>query len=462
VWTRVLLGAFNIHLICLLGCSTGSRGRLPAMPESPAFEVEAQSERELCRSESFQLRSFQFLLDDSGSMKGFQNALLGATRGVDAALSRLLASRSNTDTVEFTNCLFGLPGGIRCRPARPSAEAFQGVGDTALDQAAAAATGYDLTVILTDGIAATATGAAKECAGGVDAVCVASQLIQSLLPATREEPIMNGGAWLVPVRLAFAGTVYTEQSLPVAAFRKDEAQAAAEIDMGMKVTIQRPTLSSSGQLQFQYAGDRYAVLMIVAKRAEIGRMAIRAIAGAGLASGTPIELFPGLPESPADFSLAPLPGRRGSKNFSLYSGHRVDCDDSALGQLTLVPPNREAGACTKIISLPALRLYVGAPAHAHPVSHAGLQYPVATIACDDIPRCASGRTSIRYSASIVKDKTLAKLQSPGSTDLLRRYHTLSLAQHPHRILAFSDLLSAFYQSERFARLPDWHKVDLCK
>ena len=161
----------------------------------------------------------QILLDSSGSMVGMQKLVPQLTNWMQHSLS--LLRRSSLEIREGRVCQFStrfetggasFPG--QCSPSLTQPlQGFQAGGDTNLHRAIESAAQYDLTMILTDGVAATGSGGAGDCASGVDAGCVARSLrsvVTSRSPSRREAE--DWGFWLIPVVVPYDGKFSASKS----------------------------------------------------------------------------------------------------------------------------------------------------------------------------------------------------------------------------------------------------------
>jgi len=384
---------------------------------------------------------------------------------------------------------FGGTQGIQgCRGGRLSGTGFRGQGETALDKAVSAASDRDLTIIFTDGIAAAATGGGSDCARGVDTACVAMRL-ENFARAQVGGPIeSHAGIWLVPLRLDFAGVLYTEEPRNIASFNSMEAMKSAAEDLKVAVKISKPRLGSDRLLQFEYVGPRYGFLLILSREARTGRAFVQelarrakdfastgqSISGRTMEAETPLELFPGYIADVEQVQTSALPDRyRKIKNFALRPDdktgvRRISCDAGVIGELTFTTRGSNAGTnCAGLVSIPVLEfdppIRVGAPDKLS--LNLFKQLPKTRLSCDSLPDCASSAAIIRFPLKVNGRRTVTTVDQDGSAqrEALRRYDTKSLALAPHRIHSLGELVRNFYNRLGESRpVTDWTTVSLCR
>jgi hypothetical protein len=271
----------------------------------------------------------QILLDSSGSMVGVQKLIPQLTTWMQHSLS--LLRRSSLEVREGRVCQFStrfekggtsFPG--QCSPSLTQPlQGFQASGDTNLHRAIESAAQYDLTLILTDGVAATGSGGAGDCASGVDAGCVARNLRSVVTSRSlgRQEA-EDWGFWLVPVVVPYNGKFFTEQKLAADTFDPKVVADHVRADTGRTVTIGKPYQLRDGELAFEsYQGPRAMLLIVLARSTTLGRGMVQALwertdflgirqirslkdYSGSLSALPPMELFPGLAETLEWHSLA--------------------------------------------------------------------------------------------------------------------------------------------------------------
>jgi hypothetical protein len=186
-WRTKRLRSSTIQCLVLLACLVsalscgGANQRQRGAPASGerATLVVPGGLLSLCETQRPAMaNSVQLLIDDSGSMAGFRGELVGVANWLDLTLSKVLAGGTDIRSSVQT-CLFGGSAGVHsCAPGRFNAQRFAGRGETALLQAVTAAhSDRDITIILTDGVAASGIAQTAACSSGVvDPICVAREL----------------------------------------------------------------------------------------------------------------------------------------------------------------------------------------------------------------------------------------------------------------------------------------------
>jgi hypothetical protein len=299
----------------------------------------------------------------------------------------------------------------------------------------------------------------------------------------------HAGIWLVPLRIDFAGVLYTEELRDPASFNSMEAMNLVADDVKTPVKIGRPRLGADGLLQFDYVGPRYAFLLILSREARTGRAFVQELArrakDSALHMGSnkpdqnmiveaPLELFPGYIADAVDVQTAALPDQyRKVKNFALLrangtSVRRVSCDSGVTGELAFTTRESEAGSsCLGLVSMPVLEfdlpVRVGASDKLNLSLFQGL--PKTKLSCDSLPDCASPAAIIRFPLRVNGLQSVRAVDQDGSVprEALRRYDTKSLALAPHRIHSLGELVRNFYNRLGESRpVTDWTTVSLCR
>ena len=249
----------------------------------------------------------QVLIDGSGSMVGFDPKLPEVVRWSQHALSAIHNSALNIQNSRV--CTFREKEGVGgCTGMTGAVPPMQSRGDTNLHEAIDSAKDYSLTFVVTDGVAATGEKGKGDCATGVDAACVARSLVNWVHGGDTNE---DRGVWLVPLVAPYDGTFHTEEAIAPGSFRSEDAIQKIRADIPLDVSIQNPQTGPAGKLIYQYRGPRSLLLIVLAKKSEIGRAAIQALweraeyinvrqdQGSardylgGVAALTPIEVVPG-------------------------------------------------------------------------------------------------------------------------------------------------------------------------
>ncbi|HKO60516.1 MAG TPA: hypothetical protein VJV03_05095 [Pyrinomonadaceae bacterium] len=384
---------------------------------------------------------------------------------------------------------------------------IQSRGDTNLHEAINSASDYALTFVVTDGVAATGDKGKGDCATGVDAACVARSLVRWLHGGDTSE---DRGVWLVPLIAPYDGTFFTEEAIAPGNFRSDDAIQRIRADIPLDVSIQNPQSGAAGNLVYQYRGPRSLLLIVLAKKSEIGRAAIQALweraeymnvkqikgelreyAG-GVAALTAIEVAPGFLNKVSWTSLreSDEPGAmRGTLDAQKVGTPEktileVNCPDIGAnsGQYTLEgsgKPTQVAG-CVEIRMVPGvsfdlrpsrpeddgdLRQFIkgfSLPAGSYSSLNLDLGCP------NDTNRRCSGRpipvqlvAFMRYAEAADR---IASSDKPSSTAAaLSSLSTPHPSLEPHRINALSLIVTLFYREiANDARSAVLSSFDVCK
>lgn len=213
--------------------------------------------------------SVQLLFDSSGSMNGFAQAVPRVQRWMQQAVSGLRISQ--VETLRFRACYFNQSIGIsNCQGAFGPFEPFS---STNLHEAIQSAREFDLTVIATDGVAATGAGTG-DCAAGVDTACVAKSMRDVI---RNYVSIADPGIWLIPTISTFDGVFYSEQQVPADTFFPDRTVIRIQEEVGQRVRIDEPFVSEKGELNYRYQGPKTWFLLIIARTTDLGRAAVRSL-----------------------------------------------------------------------------------------------------------------------------------------------------------------------------------------
>jgi hypothetical protein len=248
----------------------------------------------------------QVLIDGSGSMVGFDHKLPEVIKWSQHAVSAI--QNSILTIGQSRICTFREKEGISgCTGMTGGAPLIKSKGDTNLHEAINSAKDYALTFIVTDGVAATGDKGKGDCATGVDAACVARSLVNAIHSDDSND---DRGLWIIPLVAPYDGPFFTEESIPPGGFHSEEAIQRVRSDIAMDASIQNPQTGYAGKLVYNYKGPRSLLLIVLAKKSNVGRAAIQALweraeylninevaeirqYKGGIAALTPVELYPG-------------------------------------------------------------------------------------------------------------------------------------------------------------------------
>ena len=250
----------------------------------------------------------QILVDVSGSMVGFRQALPTLASWGRQAVSQLA---TNSATLEdFRVCAFSAPLGIgQCSGFGTQVPSWEPRGETNLDQAIREGASFDLTVVITDGVAATGVAGTKGCASGVDAACVARALREFVHGEGYSTSAPDRSVHLLPLVADYSGPFFTEKAMPDPVFPGQQIVSTVQADTGIAATVQNPQVKN-GTLVYDYTGPRALVALVLSKSSVLGRDAVQAlvastgtyairltdtlrVGGPGLWRLEPMELYPG-------------------------------------------------------------------------------------------------------------------------------------------------------------------------
>ena len=440
----------------------------------------------------------QFLADDSASMNGFPAAMPVVAQWVELAFSHLRGSI--TQYAARRSCYFSQGRGIHdCSSSALAVKAFRAQGNTSLDQAIREAANFDLSVVLTDGIAATGATGGQGCAAGVDASCVAGSLEQAIAPRAGDPQAMTPGIWLVPLAASFDGRFYTEQRADPSSFDTGKAAAAVAAETSTVAEITAPGLDAAKQLAYRYRGPRLLLLLVVARDANLGRGFVQALAArrepgglaaldalkafqAGVAALPPIEVYPGVLPQWRFTGWKPeiVGGRRllcGTVGVNWdNSGLRVSCPAGTNGIVgrMIVQETPSGAGCTALKVAPQIRVsateFPGEPRLLEAARWEGRPVPVllAKLGCSGDWKKPCGSSYVQWSGTPDYKATADCLSAAGGcgsapVQAIAALSTAQLAYQPHRILGLKDTVVSFYQ--RVAgqtRAIPFLRLDICK
>jgi hypothetical protein len=252
--------------------------------------------------------SAQVLFDDSGSMSGYKAALPALALWSEQALSQV--RQHGMTWTRTRGCYFSTARSLAgCTSPLLAPSAFRGAGATSLHLAIDSAAQYDLTVLFTDGASASG-GGSGDCAGGVDAACVARAMARVLEPRPGEPQGAAGGIWIVPLVALYDGPLYTEQPLDPLQLNPEGIAQRVAAETSTNAIARDPKRDAKGLVVYQYTGPRAFLALILAKNATVGRAFLAALKArmqfsqilgltsmkayqSGIAAMRPIEVYPG-------------------------------------------------------------------------------------------------------------------------------------------------------------------------
>ena len=311
--------------LCVLLSLLASCGRTPQVVDGPGTEpsgsplVFMERPVKFCRRQPAKPWNggAQILLDSSGSMVGVKRAVPSIVNWLQHGVSQLRTSTldiTNSRLCEFSEAFTQSQGFGNCTELGRAPQRFEPSGNTNLHTAISSAKDYGLTMILTDGVDATGGRAAGDCAGGVDASCVARSLRAVVSTPGSQPEGVNWGVWVMPLAATYDGIFYTEESIAPSSFDLAGTQQKVRDETGVQPVVGKPVRGGDGRLNFTtYHGPRMLLLIVIARWADLGRDAIEtlwermdgldikradkmqdlAALSDGVASFSPIELYPG-------------------------------------------------------------------------------------------------------------------------------------------------------------------------
>ncbi|MBZ5538178.1 MAG: hypothetical protein LAO31_19670 [Acidobacteriia bacterium] len=431
----------------------------------------------------------QILIDSSGSLIGFQHTIAPLANWIKNSFSGL--RESMIDPVASSVCQFDQNKGIsNCTDFNQPLGPYRPSGDTNLHDAFRASRDNDLTFILTDGVAATGSRGSGDCAGGVDAACVARAMKDAMHAQSLEGDDVDRGLWIFPVVAQYDGTFFTEQPISPTAFQPNETirRIRSDSDVGAQVGIQNPHVSADGNLVFQYRGPRMILLIVIARWADLGRAAVQSLweraeflgirridqmraYSSGLATLLPIEVYPGF-LNPVRWQKLAERDSRGTIDVVLKpvldkSSITIQCPKSAQGEgdfsLTSSPLNEgQVAGCVPIRLLPAinLRLRPVRDEDATDLSKFVKDYGqqkgsysdlALHLACTpELARpCNSNPIVTQWTGYMNYEAAANCLASPEchspSLSLIKDLSTSNASIEPHRIFGLTDTVRVFFQ-----------------
>lgn len=422
----------------------------------------------------------QLLIDSSGSMIGFRSAIPQLDSWVRQAVShangrifRLSSQRS---------CYFSAGRGVFGCSSTGSLAPFNPRGDTNLHEAIRASREADVTVILTDGVSASGTRGSGDCAGGVDAACVARALQAAIQTQPGEPQETDRGVWIVPLAGIYDGTFYTEEF----DVKPDLALQHIQDETATVATIGGAVVGTDKKVNFPYKGPRALMLVVIGRPLASGRGFVQALMERapyaqvqalspqtgnhplknfqrGLAMLPPVEVFPGY-AAPVQWVGRPeIPAPKGVRQtcgtidfaWNAPATLRMDCAASGPNEAIFnlrAQSSRGPAGCMKMQVLPDLRIERQTTAGATPVrgaSWTGLEALQLRLACNRDSSFACNSNPYRIAWVGVPDFRAAAncLASPtcsGATaSFLRSLSTDTASAFPHRIYGLRETIERF-------------------
>jgi len=487
----LLLGVVLLILACFVVLAifprhTATNAPAPTLDEAPGVVTLAEPVA-YCPplSQTIPHGRVQVLVDSSGSMLGVRQSVIGSLRWVEQGLSRLRDSALVFDEVRLAR-FDAARGIVTSGNFSALAAGYTPGGQTTLHRAILASRDFDLTFIITDGVAASGTGSG-DCAAGVDAACVARAFRDAVHPEQTTAISPQPGIWMMPLWVRHSGIFYTEEPAGTAAFDGAASLQKVHSELGQDVSIANVRADREGNLVFDYTGPRGILLFVIARSDDLGRRAIAALrermaennvaavtslreSGGPLSAFPPIELYPGyLPRLDwIDFEEAETP-MRGTLDVS-FGGRRriaVECAPGGRneGEFNLTgrwPPR--GGRCIDIYQLPAFEFEFAArnardeasvAAFIAESNHAtdsdrenfrlrlqcgeGEQRPCSS---DPVPITWIAQSRYDYRADASAD------DRSSAAAIVRAVATTDLVTQPHRIYGLESLLTIFFEEVR--------------
>ncbi len=500
---KLLRQTATATLLALLALSGACRSCRPKPAnQSPCADSPAESAPvfinqpvNYCASRPIEPRrgSVQMLVDSSGSMVGFKNAVPQLVNWAQHSFSLLNTSALRIQSSRLCQFSQALPGGIANCASGQAFAAYQPSGNTNIHEAIRAAKDYDLTLILTDGTAATGKAGVGDCARGVDIACVAHALRDVMHATIEDERTADWGLWLMPLIASYDGVFYTEEPMP-GDFQERKVVEQIRADLGVEVEVTNPRTGASGDLIYQYRGPRALLLIVIARWTEVGRAELQALweraeflglkrlrqirefsAGTGTACVQPMEVYPGFLNS-IQWQKLTEPSEPGERSGTIdvsfaaqanQASIQVRCpkDGAGAGVFTLNGQTAGAGrvaGCVPINLLPGFTFRMRATRaddeaalrqilkRAERQGEQSEQLRLCLECSMDAPRFCKDNPAQAQWVAFMDYKHAAEGFAVDKTDntvyqLIRDFSTTQPSLEPHRIYAFSATLGAFYR-----------------
>lgn len=435
-----------------------------------------------CAEKTVDLRRgrIQVLVDASGSMRGVRGPVINYVRWLEHAISRLRDSAMGIDAVRIAG--FERAHGIVDAPSLAGfAKTYQPQSETTLHDAIRASREWDLTFILTDGVAAAGSGSG-DCAAGVDAACVARALRDAVYVERTSSAEPEPGVWIIPLWTRHTGIFFSERPVSVTDFDRVGSLESIHQELEQDVSITQPKSDSAGNLMFDYNGPRALMLLVIAHSADLGRAAVVALRErmaennvtpvtslrsntATLGAFPALELYPGyLPRAEwtalaEDENVVP----KGTMDVDFLDRKRiaVTCQAQSINEAgyILTSKSKRAGSrCVSIHQLPAFELgfLVGGDQKNEELGafvadvkrerkEDGDQFKM-TLVCGQRPArpCSSDPVRAQWVARPRYDQTAQGMKNGTQQTIVAALSTTDLTKHPHRLYGFEPLLSYFF------------------
>jgi hypothetical protein len=428
----------------------------------------------------------QVLIDSSGSMAGVRGPVLSYLRWLDQSISRLRDSAVIIDELRIAR--FDRTNGIRASASVAAfSKDYSPSAETTLHEAIRASQKYDLTFIVTDGVAAAGAGSG-DCAAGVDAACVARALRDAVHAEQTSLIAPQPGVWIVPLWTHHAGIYYTEKPTAVADFDRTSSLQSVHDEIGQDISIANPRPDSHGNLIYDYNGPRGLLLVVIAHSDDLGRRAISALhermaennvvaiervkdASTSLCAWPAIELYPGYlpPIEWGDLKESDEKPAKGTIDVEFTERRRIalDCPRGKDNTAEFILPFRNIQAssrCVSIHQLPAFEFgFVAQNPHDQQELASLLtgferkttkdgDHFVLKLACgkgEERP-CSNNPIKARWTAQSRYDRSgQSDEHHPSSAHgLVAAISTTDPVGQPHRIYGLDSLLSIFFDEVR--------------
>lgn len=368
---------------------------------------------------------------------------------------------------------------------------YEPAGSTNLHEAIRSAKDYELSIIVTDGVAATSPNTnSKDCAAGVDASCVARALKDVVSAQIGHGSDEDRGVWLIPLWSNYDGLFFTEEGVDATTFDPSTTIQKIRSDLAGEAIIQNPKRGGDGNLVFEYRGPRALLLIVISRWTDIGRSVVQALWNKselknvvhlnklnGLVTGsacfTPIEVYPGYLNQLQWQNLQPSEEPSDSKGaldvaFSNTPNSKIQLTCPTTGEnrgvyfLTGKASSADQNSgCVPLQMLPAFQFQL-LPKDTNQelaLSHFIPGYSVEsgysklklTFRCEgeNLFPCGQSNATIQWVSLINYQKAADTLASNSNEtevhSVIKSISTIHPSQEPHRILGFSTMLELFYR-----------------
>jgi hypothetical protein len=424
----------------------------------------------------------QVLIDASGSMKGVRGPVINYVRWLDHGISRLRDSTIAID--DFRIAGFERGHGFVVAPnITEFAKTYQPQAATTLHEAIRASKEWDLTFIITDGVAAAGAGSG-DCAAGVDAACVARALRDAVyVERTSAVAPQPPGIWIIPLWTRHAGVFFSERPVSVTEFDREASLESIHQELEQDVSITQPRSDREGNLMFDYTGPRSLMMIVIAHSADLGRAAIVALRErmvennvtavdstrsnqAALGAFPALELYPGYLPRVEWISLAEndnvVPKGTMDVDFIDHKRIALACQTQSINEASYILTSkwkRPGTRCAAIQQLPAFELgFLGGGKQEESdlgsfIADLGRERKAdgdqftLTLVCGQQPErsCASNPVRAQWVARARYDQTGNGSSEAGTQQtIVGALSTTDLTKQPHRLYGFESLISYFF------------------